>query len=183
MTRFKILSLLFISFTFTLNNCAKDSKSLLDTERQTSLSVIPADGSTGVQLNAPVTLSFAKSVVRSVVEENFHLISAKDMTDSMSPGHPPMHHSNMIMAMGDSAIMHHLDRFHSTSGSITWNSDSTFCSFMADSMLTPHSEYMICLGEGMVKMMEQRMGKMSMMNGMGTGMMNDNIMLHFTTID
>jgi len=177
------LTLLSVICIFTLTNCSKDSKLPTETEPQQSLIVNPADGSTGVQLNTPMTLLFARPVIKGIVENNFHLISAKDMADSMSPGHPMMNHSNMMMAMADSAIMHHLDRYHSTHGTITWNSDSTLCTFVTDSMLTRQTGYMIHLGDEMVKMMKQRMGDMGMMNGSGTGMMSDDIMLHFSTID
>jgi hypothetical protein len=146
-----------------------------ETKQQQNLIVNPADGSTGVQLSIPVILTFAKPVIKGIVEENFHLISAKDMADSMSHSHPIMNHSNMMMAMADSAIMQHLDRYHSTHGIITWNSDSTLCTFMPDSMLTRQTEYMIHLGDEMVKMMKQRMGNM--------GLMSDDIILHFNTID
>lgn len=177
------LSLLFISFTFTLNSCSKDAKSPTETEQQLSLNVSPSDGNTGVQLNAPVKLTFAKPVVKDIVENGFHLISARDMADSMSMGHPMMNHSDMMTAMSDSAIMHHLDRYHSTQGGFTWNSDSTLCTFFADSMLARRTQYMIHLGDGMVRMMKEHMGNMGAMNGMGTGQLSDNIMLHFTTVD
>jgi hypothetical protein len=177
------LSLLFISFTFTLNSCSKDVKSPTETEQQPSLNVSPFDGSTGVQLNAPVTLTFNKPVIKGIVESDFHLISARDMADSMSMGHPMMNHDDMMMAMSDSTVMHHLDRYHSTHGGFTWNSDSTICTFVADSMLTRDTQYMIHLGDGMVRMMKEHMGDMNTMNGMGTGQLGDNIMLHFTTID
>jgi len=89
----------------------------------------------------------------------------------------------MMMAMSDSEIMHHLDRYHSTQGTFAWNIDSTFCTFAVDSMLTRQTEYMIHLGEEMVKMIEQRMDGINTMHGMGTGMMSNNIMIHFTTLD
>jgi len=115
------------------------------------------------------------------VEKDFHLISARDMADSMSMGHPMMNHSNMMMAMSDSTIMQHLDRYHSTHGDFTWNGDSTLCTFFADFMLTGHTQYMIHLGDEMVKMMKEHMSDMGTMHGMGTGQLSDNIMLHFTT--
>jgi len=154
---------------------------MFETDKQQALIVSPADGSTGVQLNATVILSFARPVMEEIVEDNFHLISTKDMADSMSMGHPMMGHSNMMMAMLDSTIMHHLDRYHSTHGGFTWNSDSTRCTFVADSMLSGNTQYMIHLGDEMVKMMKEHLGDMGSMPGMGTGQLSENIMLHFTT--
>ncbi len=181
MKNYIFLSILYVFSTAVMYTCSKDANTMYETDKQPALIVSPADGSTGVQLNATVTLSFARPVMEGIVENNFHLISARDMADSMSMGHPMMSHSNMMMAMSDSAIMHHLDRYHSTHGDFSWNSDSTLCTFFADSMLAGHTQYMIHLGGEMVKMMKEHMGDMGTMHGMGTGQLSDNIMLHFTT--
>jgi hypothetical protein len=177
------LLILFIVAVFILHNCSQDTKSPAAADTQPAFIVQPADGSTGVNLNEPVKITFSEPVLKGIVENNFHLISTRDMADSMSMGHPLMNHSNMTMAMSDSVIMHHLDRYHSTHGGFIWNADSTLCTFIADSMLAGRTVYMIHLGDRMVKMMKEHMGDMGVMNGMGTGQLSDNIMLHFTTVD
>ncbi len=177
------LLMFLIVVVFTMHNCSQDAKSPAAADTKPALLVQPANGSTGVNLNEPVRLTFSEPVIKGIVEKNFHLISARDLADSMSLGHPMMEHSDMMTAMSDSAIMHHLDRYHSTQGGSTWNSDSTLCTFFADSMLARHTQYMIHLGDKMVKMMKEHMGDMSTMNGMGTGQLSDNMMMHFTTVN
>lgn len=183
MKKYIYLSIFYVFLAAVIYTCSMDANMMSATTKQPALIISPADGSTAVQLNTLITLSFARPVLEGIVENNFHLISARDMADSMSMGHPMMNHSNMMMAMSDSAIMHHLDRYHSTHGDFSWNSDSTLCTFIADSMLARHTQYMIHLGDEMVKMMKEHMGSMGTMHGMGTGQLNDNIMLHFTTVN
>lgn len=143
----------------------------------------PADGQTSVRLDAPITLTFARSLDRAVVERGFHLIREKDMADSLCPVSSIVDHGSMMSAMADSATMAHIDRNHTTPGRFLWNADSTGCSFTPDSLLSPQTRYMIHMDREMSQMMEQRVGSMGTMDGHGTGIMSGEMMFHFFTID
>jgi hypothetical protein len=176
---------LFITFTLVVEfaGCSKNSSSPVQTGDTSPLFTTPSDGANNVQLNAQIALSFSKSVEKNVVERNFHLISERDIADSLCPVSKTMAHGNMTMTMMDSGKMHHLDQIHSTRGRFSWNSDSTRCTFTSDSLMTPRTQYMIHLGRDMVEMVERRVGSMKMMSGHGSGMMSDEMMFHFSTID
>jgi hypothetical protein len=166
-----------------IDGCSKDSSSPVQSVDATPLSTTPGDGANGVRLDAQIALSFSKSVERTTVERNFHLISERDMADSLCPVSKTMGHGNMTMTTLDSGKMHHLDQIHSTRGKFSWNSDSTRCTFAADSMMKPRTQYMMHLGREMVEMIERRVGTMKMTGGRGSGMMSDEMMFHFSTID
>lgn len=143
----------------------------------------PAAGESSVRLDAPVILTFAKPVDRAAVERGFRLISERIMADSLCPVSKSMDHGDMVNSMADSAKMRHLDQYHVTSGTFTWNSESTRCTFQPDSLMTPRTSYMLRMNREMTQMIEQRMGSMGMMGGHGTGMMSGEMMSHFFTID
>ena len=168
--------------SLALIGCSKDSLPVTASQ-QSPIVVNPGDGQTGVRLDAGVILNFAKPVDRSVVERDFHLVSEWAMADSLCPFSPDMNHGNMMTAMLDSTQMHHLHQNHSTRGGFRWNNDSTVCTFKPDSMMTPKMQYMIHMGREMVEMMGSRMGEMGMMGGHGIGMMQDDMMFHFVTMD
>lgn len=174
-----------ILFAFAAAGCSKDSDMTSSSGNATEsiLTLNPVDNATSVRLDAPVTLTFAKSVDRAIVERGFHLISERAMADSLCPVSPMMGHGNMMGSMADSSKMHHLDQYHMTKGKFIWNSDSTQCTFKPDSMMMPKTQYMMHIDRDMTQMMEQRMSGMGMMGGHGTGMMSGEMMLHFTTLD
>jgi hypothetical protein len=171
------------ALVLAIAGCSKDSSSPVQSVDATPLSTTPGDGANGVRLDAQISLSFATPVEKAVVERDFHLISERDMADSLCPVSTTMAHGNMTMTMTDSGKMHHLDQIHSTRGRFSWNSDSTRCTFAADSLMTPRTQYMIHLGREMMEMIERRVGSAKMMSGHGSGMMNSEMMFHFSTID
>jgi hypothetical protein len=134
-------------------------------------------------LDAPVVLTFARPVDRDVVQRNVHLINERAMADSLCPDSAMMPHETMMSVMADSTIMHHMDVVHSTPGRFSWNADSTECYFRPDSLMMPRTQYMIHMGTEMMQMMERRMGNMGMMDGHGSGMMRNEMVLHFVTMD
>ncbi|MEW6060898.1 MAG: hypothetical protein AB1600_03045 [Bacteroidota bacterium] len=174
-----------ILFAFVAAGCSKDSDmtSSSGNETESILTLNPVDNASSVRLDAPVTLTFAKSVDRATVERGFHLISERAMADSLCPVSQMMGHGNMMDTMTDSSKMHHLDQYHMTQGKFTWKSDSTQCTFKPDSMMSPKTQYMMHIDRDMTQMMEQRMGNMGIMGGHGTGMMSGDMVFHFTTLD
>jgi hypothetical protein len=185
------LKIFFAAFIFStgiiITGCSENS--MMNMEEQTPISVYPSDNAYGVRLDERIVLNFAKPVNRQIVENNFHLISEKDMADSSCSFGNDMNHGDMSMAMMDSAKMNHLMDEHKTTGRFSWNSGSTECVFIPDSFMTPNMNYMIHFGSEMIGMMNDMMGNMmggTMMNGMegmGTGDMTGHMMLHFTTMD
>lgn len=178
------LSLGAIIAILLIAGCSNDDHgSMMINPGSVNFTITPPDGADGVRLDDGITLTFAKSVDKSVTERNFRLISEEDMSDSTCPVNMTMGHGDMNMAMGDSSMMAHLDESHGTGGRYFWNGDSTECTFRPDSMMRPGMRYMVHMGEGMVRMMEERMGSMEMMAGHGVGMMSGHMMNHFTTMD
>ena len=166
--------------------CSNDS---LSPARATLVSVSPADGSTGVRLDAALTLIFSAPVDREVVQRELHLISERAIADSVCPDSATMSHPDMEHCMADPAIMRHLDERHATSGDFSWNATGTACTFQPAAGMDPTTRYMVHSGPGMTDMMGGSMdGMMSgpmdgMMGGHGSGTMSGHMMLHFTTTD
>jgi hypothetical protein len=175
---------LILALALVVGACSKKSSAPTDSGTSaTQLLLSPTDGQTNVRLDAPVVLTFTKSVDRATVERGFHLISEKAMADSLCPVSPSMGHGNMMNSMTDSSKMHHLDQYHAMRGQYLWNTDSTLCTFKPDSMMTPQTQYMMHVDREMTQMMEDRMGGMGMMTGHGTEMMSTEMMFHFSTQD
>lgn len=147
------------------------------------LTVDPADGQANVRLDAGITFTFARPVDRTVVERNLHIISERSMADSLCPDTTMMGHGGMNGVMTDSSMMHHMGQVHATPGRFTWNGSNTQCYFTPDSLMTPLTTYMIHTGPEMMQMMRARMGDMGTMGGHGFGMMQNDMMFHFVTID
>ena len=166
-----------------LSGCSRQSSAPMAPPPAASLAVIPADGAAGVRLDAGVQLAFGTPVDRAVVERGFHLISEYDMTSAPCPDSAMGPHGTMSMVMSDSTMVRHMDDFHATGGSFTWNQAGTESAFQPDSMMRPQTRYMVHLGREMVQMMESRMGSMGGMAGHGSGMMAADMMVHFTTMD
>lgn len=168
--------------------CSKDESGTNPLSNQ-AIVITPSDNSENVNLNSSILLQFGKAVDRQAVEKDFHLISNKDITESICPYGQNMMHGSMNMIMMDSMKMNHMDKYHSTHGKFNWNSDSTKCIFTPDSLLLQNMKYMMHFGKGMMNMLQQRMGDMmqggmmgnSGMTGMGSGQMNGQMMQHFTT--
>jgi hypothetical protein len=162
---------------------ADDHNTMMIDPPVSGFTIAPADGATGVRLDAGITLSFQKKVDRAVTEANIRLISLADMADSNCPVNNMMGHTEMEATMLDSAMMGHLDDVHHAPGRFVWSGDSLECVFYPDSLMMTGMQYMIHMGPDMTKMMEDRMGSMDMMGGHGAGMMSDHMMFHFTTMD
>lgn len=164
--------------------CARDASSSMDaTEPLQSVIVVPADGQTNVRLDAVVTIAFAKPVDRTVAERNIHLISERMLADSLCPDSLMMSHGGMGSVMMDSSMMRHMGQVHATQGRFVWDVGNTSCTFAPDSMMSPQTQYMVHMGPEMMQMLRNRMGEMDPMGGHGSGMMQDDMMLHFTTLD
>lgn len=165
--------------------CSSDSSSPTNTSSPPSPSfvVTPADGQSGVPLDASVTLTFAQPVDRAVVERALHLISQRDMADSLCPVDTTMGHGMMGTTMMDSTMMNHLMRRHATSGRFFWDAAFMECTFRPDSMMIPRTQYMIHMGGEMMRMIRDRMGEMGSMGGHFNPMMVDEVAYHFMTMD
>ena len=164
-----------------LVGCSNQSSSMISPTGATLVSVSPADGATGVRLDAPLTLTFSAPVDREIVQREVHLISELAIADSVCPDSATMSHPDMAHCMADSAMMRHLDEVHATSGSFSWNAAGTACTFQPGAWMVPTSGYMIHIGRGVTDMMGGSMDEM--MDGHGSGMMSRDLMLHFTTTD
>lgn len=148
-----------------------------------NLTVDPADGQANARLDAGITFTFARPVDRAVAERNVHLISERSMADSLCPDTTMMGHGGMGNVMMDSSMMRHMSQVHAMPGRFTWNGNSTQCYFMPDSLMTPLTTYMIHIGPEMMQMMRRRMSDMGAMGGHGSGAMQDDMILHFATMD
>ena len=167
-----------------LVGCSKNSSApTTGTEPTPNFATSPTDGQANVRLDAGVTFTFAKPVDRAVVERSFHLISQRDMADSLCPVSDTMGHGIMSPAMMDSMNMNHLMQQHASRGRFVWNSD-TQCTFRPDSMMTPKSQYMMHIGGEMMRMMRDRMeGMNGGMGGHGAMFGGDEMAFHFSTLD
>ena len=166
-----------------LAGCSNESSMSMRTTGPSpaALRVSPADGATGVRLDAPVTLTFAVRMDRETVERGMHLISEPAMADPGCPEAATMPHPDMTSWMADSAMMRHLDRYHAMTGHFSWNAAGTVCAFQPDSPMAPSTRYMIHMGPEMMDMLGGSAG--GMMEGHGAGMMSGHMMMHFTTLD
>ena len=146
-----------------------------------AVTIVPADGATGVPTDLPITMSFGVAVDRGTVERGFHLISEYAMTNHACPDSLWHYHGSMGMVMGDPGRMHHMDEFHSTTGQFDWGANETYCRFRPDSLLRSRTQYMIHFDRDMVNMMESRMGHRGGMGDHHPGMMSGDMMFHYTT--
>ncbi|TAL68190.1 MAG: hypothetical protein EPN82_12405 [Bacteroidetes bacterium] len=147
----------------------------------------PANNDESVQVNDRIKLTFAKSVDPKIIEQNFVLISQKDMNDTLCPISKDMGHSDMENAMNNIGMMEHLKDVHHIKGKFSWNSDSTICEFIPDSSLDYNMEYMMFVDQNMVKHMEDIIKMMSDVNMMISecpchkNKQNNTMLLHFKT--
>ncbi len=166
--------------TFFLFGCKKDEATSAVISTSSALTILPTDNQASVSQDATITLSFEKTIDKTVVENNFRLINSLAYIDSLCPVSKTMNHGTMSMSMMDSVKMNHLDSIHGIRGTFTWSADNKTCFFRPDSLLRPGMQHMVHLREAMTKMMESNMGSMGMMGrtGMGNGM---GMTFHFTT--
>jgi hypothetical protein len=172
--------LVLIFTTLVLIGCKKDDVTSVATSTSSTLTVSPSDNQTSVSQDATITLSFDKTVDKTVVENNFRLINSLAYVDSLCPVSKTMNHGTMAMSMMDSNKMNHLDSIHGMKGTFTWSADNKTCYFKPDTLLRPGMQHMVHLRETLSKMMETNMGSMGTMgrSGMGNGM---GMSFHFTT--
>ncbi len=165
-----------------LAGCSKDSTRPTSQAPQGAalVQMNPADGATGVRLDAAVTLSFSAPVDRAVVERDVHLISERALRDPTCPEAATMSHADMEHCMADSAMMRHLDDYHATPGRFTWNPAGTVATYQPSEWMAPATRHMVHMGPEMTDMMG---GMGGMMDGHGSGSMSRHMMFHFTTMD
>lgn len=169
-------SLALLLLTIGVASCSKGASSPTSPSGAV-LRVTPADGATGVRLDAPVSIDFGKTVDRSVVENGFHLIAESDMSNSC-PDPTMGSHGGMDAVMANSDMLRHMGEFHSMPGHYDWNADGTSCTFAPDSLMRPQTRYMVHMSSTMIEMMQQMGGTMmgGVMNGAG------DMMVHFRTV-
>lgn len=136
----------------------------------------PADGATEVRLDAAVSLDFGVAVDTDAVENGFRLISEADMSGSC-PDPTMAAHGSMDAVMADPAAMAHMDAYHATRGSFSWNETGSACTFTPDSLMRPQTRYMMHMGRDMIEMMNRMGGSMGDGPMMGSG----DMALHFRT--
>ncbi|MBK9305419.1 MAG: Ig-like domain-containing protein [bacterium] len=170
----------------SLVGCSADSTAPPGSQARAPLTLTPADGTTNVQLDAPVTLAFAVAVDRAVVERDMHLISEFDLMNAACPDSAMAPHGDMMTVMADSLTMRHLDEAHATDITYEWNADGTECTVRPAAWLRPQTRYMVHVNREMSEMMQSRMdsiGGMGGMGGHGSGDTGADMMFHFTTMD
>ena len=141
------------------------------------LTSVPADGGTGVRLDAAVTLDFGAAVDRAAVERGVHLLAERDMFTSC-PDASMGSHGTMESVMDDENMLRHMDELHATGGRYSWNAAGTVCTFQPDSLMGPQTRYMVHMRGAMLEMMRQT--GVGMMGGrMNT---SGDMMLHFQTM-
>lgn len=154
-----------------LSGCSRE----MTAPEEQLVSILPADGATGVRVDASVVLSFRPPVNREIVERSLHLLSESAMNDSLCSVDSSTVGS-MTEMMGSADMMDHMMAAHSLSGQYRWNGDGE-CVFTPESPLTPGTRYMIHLGREMAEMM----GGATMMGHDGS--LNGDMAFHFTTLE
>ena len=138
----------------------------------------PANGATAVRLDAPTVVDFGLAVDRATVQSGLHLLSEADMTTGLCPDPSMGSHGTMESMMSDPAMLEHLDHFHSTPGTFSWNAAGTVCTFHPDSLMKPQMRYMVHMTGDMMQMV-QRMGGTMMGGPMNSA---GDVMVHFETM-
>ena len=164
-----------------LAGCSEDSPSPLSPTSARLIAVSPADGTTNVRVDAGLTLTFNSPVDRGIVQRELRLISEPAIADSVCPDSAAISHPDMGHCMADPAMMRHLDEYHATSGSFSWNATGTACTFQPAAWMIPGAQYMVHMGRGMTEMVGGSTDEM--MRDHGPGMMSGDLTLHFTTMD
>ncbi len=159
--------------------CSRDPSSPMQPTMKV-LTSTPADGATGVRLDAGVTLDFGSVVDQGAVEQGVHLLAEPDMF-SDCPVASMESHGTMESVMDDEVMMRHMDDQHATRGRYSWNTAGTACTFTPDSLMRPQTRYMLHMSHEMLTMMSQ--AGVDMMRGRMNS--SGDMMLHFqtTTLD
>ena len=110
-------------------------------------------------------------------------MSDYSMKDSLCPNPSMGPHGSMVNVMADSMMLRHMDQAHAIPGKFSWNSDNTECWFAPDSMMRPLTQHMIHMGSELMDMLARRMGNTGVMDGHTDGMMRNEMLLHFSTLD
>lgn len=160
-----------------LTGCGKRTTSPMQPATSAVLKVIPADGATTVRLDAGVSLDFGVAVDRGVVESSFHLVSEADMSGPCPDASMPAHGS-MDAIMSDPTMLGHMDAYHATAGTFSWNDASTLCVFIPGTAMRSQTRYMMHMDRAMLEMMGKRGG---MMPG-GQRTASGDMLAHFLTI-
>ena len=164
-----------IILVFSYSGC--DQSNTLSPTEQIRFQVSPPDGAENVDISSQLIIEFSKPVDPSIVERSFHLISERDMADSLCPVSKDMHHSVMSQAMMNQNTMEHLIDRHQSHGTFSWNDSKTNCVFKIDSTLAPDTRYMMDMGKEMMQMMNGT----GMKNCNCPGMQTNDLMYHFRT--
>lgn len=164
-----------------LTGCTRMSSNPQDavSDASSNFTITPTDNQAGILLDQKVQIKFVEPVDPELVENNFHLISEFEFTDSNCRFESRMDHSNMGMTMKDTLKMHHMDKYHATGGRFVWSDGNKLCTFTPDSLLKPNTNYMIHVGRGM--MHSGNMGNMGGMGGHGGSVPQGHMMMHFKT--
>lgn len=173
LTRLVVFTLLLGALT----GCSKPSTSMMQPAPAALLKVIPADGATAVRLDAGVLLDFGVAVDRNAVENGFHLVSEADMSGACPDASMPAHGS-MDAVMNDPTMLGHMDTYHATAGTFSWNEGGTLCTFMPDTLMRAQTRYMMQMDRSMLEMMSSMGG---MMSG-GTMTASGDMVAHFQTV-
>ena len=173
LTRLVVIALLLGAST----GCSKRTTDPMQSRSASTLKSIPADGATAVRLDAGVSLDFGVAVDRGAVENGFHLVSEADMRGACPDAAMPAHGS-MDAVMNDPTMLGHMDAFHATAGSFSWNDQGTLCTFLPDTLMRAQTRYMMHMDRTMLDMMD-RMG--GMMSG-GQMTASGDMVTHFQTI-
>jgi len=172
--------LLLLFAALVLIGCKTDETTMVTFPSSSNFTISPTDNQASVTQSTPITITFNKTVDKSVVEKNFRLMNEQSYIDSLCPVSITMGHGSMSNSMMDSMKMNHLDSIHGLKGTFIWSLDSKACTFMPDTLLLPGMQHMIHFREQMITMMESTMGSMGMMGRSGTGN-GMGMTFHFTT--
>ena len=174
--RHTLRSLLLLSLALAGAGCSMGSSSHMASTGAV-LRVTPADGASGVRLDASVSVDLGVPVDRGVVEDGLHLIAESEITGTCAdPAYG--RHGGMDSVMANPDMLRHMDARHAMAGRYHWNAGGTTCTFTPDSLMRPQSRYMVHMGGSLVQMMQHKGGSM-----MG-GTMNraGDRMVHFQTM-
>lgn len=163
---FLLLSIIILISAFFISGCGMKDNNLMNSNGIEFIKFSPENDAKDVATNEKISLTFAKSVDPNIIEQNFVIISQKDMIDSLCPISKDMGHSDMGNTMMNMEMMKHMKDVHKSMGKFNWNSDFTMCEFIPDLSLSPDTDYMMFVDRDMVSYMGEMMkamGDISMM--------------------
>lgn len=154
-----------------------DQSNSVSPKEQISFQVNPPDGAENVDASSQIIIEFSKPVDRAIVERSFHLISERDMADSLCPVSKDMNHRMMNPTSMSQHTMMHLIAQHQSHGTFSWNDSKTRCIFKSNSSLTRNTLYMMDMGKEMMQIMNGS----GMKNCNCPGMESSDVLFHFRT--